>query len=66
MGDNSETGPVKPGSDGGNVYFWKAIGNKAGVSCILEYKLMSDVMDQYLLRARLKVENQYVSYKCPQ
>jgi cysteine-rich repeat protein len=25
LGDNSETGPVKPGSDGGKLYFWKAV-----------------------------------------
>ena len=39
------------------------IGNKAGVFCILEYKQMSDVTDQYLLWARLKPENQYVSLR---
>jgi hypothetical protein len=39
------------------------IWNKAGVFCILEYKRMSDVTDQYLLRARLMAENQYVSLR---
>jgi len=38
-------------------------GNKAGVVCILEFKHMSDVTDQYLLRARLKAENQYASLR---
>ena len=31
---------------------------KAGVFCILEFKRMSDVTDQYLLRARSRGENQ--------
>jgi hydrogenase maturation factor HypF (carbamoyltransferase family) len=39
------------------------IGNKAGVYCILEYKRMSDITDQYLLRAKLAAENQYVSLR---
>jgi hypothetical protein len=39
------------------------IGNKTGVFCILEYKRMSDVTDQYLLRVRLTTENQYVSLR---
>ena len=34
---------------------------KVGVFCILEYKIMSDVTSQYLLRSPLKTENQYVS-----
>jgi hypothetical protein len=34
---------------------------QAGVFCILEFKHMSDVTDQYLLRARLRAENQYES-----
>ena len=38
-------------------------GNKAGIFCILEYKRMSDVTDQYLLRARLTAENQYASLR---
>ena len=36
---------------------------KAGVFCSLEFKRMSDVTDQYLLRARLKAENQYASLR---
>ena len=36
---------------------------KAGTLCILEFKRMSDVTDQYLTRARSRVENQYVSLK---
>ena len=39
------------------------IGNKTGVFCILEYKRMSDVTDQYLLWVRLKTEEQYVSLR---
>ena len=36
---------------------------EVGVFCILEFKHMSDVMDQYLLRTRLKTENQYESLR---
>ena len=36
---------------------------KAGVFCILEFKRMSDVTDQYLLRARFRAENQYESLR---
>jgi len=36
---------------------------ETGVFCILEYKRMSDVTDQYLLRARLKTQNQYESLR---
>ena len=39
------------------------IGNKAGIFCILEYKRMSDVTDQYLLRAKSTAENQYASLR---
>ena len=36
---------------------------ETGVFCILEYKRMSDVTDQYLLRARLRTQNQYESLR---
>jgi hypothetical protein len=36
---------------------------ETGVFCILEYKHMSDVTDQYLLRARLKTQNQHESLR---
>jgi hypothetical protein len=39
------------------------IGNKAEVFCILEYKHMSDLTDQYLLRSRLKTEDLFVSLR---
>ena len=32
-----------------------------GTLCILEFKRMSDVTDQYLIRARSRTEDQYVS-----
>jgi hypothetical protein len=34
-----------------------------GIFCILEHKRMSDVRDQYLIRAKRTVENQYVSLR---
>jgi hypothetical protein len=37
------------------------VGNKTGVFCILEYKRMSDVTDQYLLRVKAPTENKYTS-----
>ena len=37
-----------------------SIGNKTGVLCILEFKHMSDVTDQYLLRVRLKSANHWI------
>lgn len=37
--------------------------NKTDVFCILEYKRMSDVTDQYLLRVKSTVENQYGSLR---
>ena len=36
---------------------------KAGLFCILEYKRMSDVTDNYFLRAKLRAENQYESLR---
>ena len=36
---------------------------KEGIFCILDFKRMSDVTDQYLIRARSRVENQYVSLR---
>ena len=36
---------------------------KAGTLCILEFKRMSDVTDQYLIRARSRAEDQYASLK---
>ena len=35
----------------------------AGTLCILEFKRMSDVTDQYLTRSRSRTEDQYVSLK---
>ena len=35
----------------------------AGTLCILEFKRMSDVTDQYLTRTRSRVQNQYGSLK---
>jgi hypothetical protein len=34
---------------------------KSGTFCILEFKWMSDVIDQYLIRVRFQAENQYES-----
>ena len=39
------------------------VGNKAGTFCILEHKRMSDVCEQYLVRAKSTVENQYTSLR---
>ena len=39
------------------------VGNKAGVFCILEHKRMSDVCDQYVVRAKREAEDQYVSLR---
>ncbi len=39
------------------------IGNKAGVFCILDYKHMLDITDQYLIRAKSTAENQYASLR---
>ena len=36
---------------------------KAGIFCILEFKRMSDVTDQYLTRVRSRAENQYASLR---
>ena len=36
---------------------------KSGILCILEFKRMSDVTDQYLIRVHSRAENQYVSLK---
>ena len=38
-------------------------GNKAGVFCILEHKRMSDVCDQYVVRAKREAEDQYASLR---
>ena len=35
----------------------------AGIFCILDFKLMSDVTDQYLIRARSRTENQHESLR---
>ena len=37
--------------------------NTSGIFCILEHKRMSDVCDQYLIRAKSTAENQYVSLR---
>ena len=39
------------------------VGNKSGVFCILEHKRMSDVCDQYLVRAKHEEEDQYASLR---
>jgi len=39
------------------------VGNKAGVFCILEHKRMSDVCDQYVVRAKREAEDQYASFR---
>ena len=36
---------------------------KAGIFCILEFKRMSDVTDQYLIRVRSRTENKYESLR---
>ena len=46
-----------------DIVFRPSTKTKAGVVCILEFKLMSDVTDQYLLRARSRAENQYESLR---
>jgi hypothetical protein len=38
-------------------------GNKTDIFCILEHKRMSDVCDQYIIRAKQTVEDQYVSLR---
>ncbi len=40
-------------------------GNKADVFCILEYKHMSDITDQYLITAKAKVENNTYTFEAP-
>jgi hypothetical protein len=37
--------------------------NTTGIFCILEHKRMSDVCDQYLIRAKSTAENQYASLR---
>ena len=39
------------------------VGNKTGVFCILEHKRMSDVCDQYVVRAKREAEDQYSSLR---
>ncbi len=39
------------------------IGNQAGVFCILDYKRLLDITDQYLIRAKSTAENQYASLR---
>ena len=37
--------------------------SKSGIFYILEFKRMSDITDQYLIRARSRAENQYASLR---
>ncbi len=37
--------------------------NETGIFCILEFKRMSDITDQYLIRVRSRAENQYESLR---
>ena len=46
-----------------DLAFRLPIKTNAGTLCILEFKLMSDVTDQYLIQTRSRVENQYVSLR---
>ncbi len=39
------------------------VGNTTGIYCILEHKRMSDVCNQYLIRSKSTVENQYASLR---
>ena len=39
------------------------VGNTVGTFCILEHKRMSDVCEQYLVRAKSTAENQYASLR---
>ena len=45
------------------IVFLPPTESKAGIFCILEFKRMSDITDQYLIRARSRAENQYASLR---
>jgi hypothetical protein len=60
-GSLSDSYPVSSARISLSLAFRPPTESKAGVFCILEFKRMSDVTDQYLLRSRLRAKNQYES-----
>ena len=47
----------------GGIVFRPPTESKTVIFCILEFKRMSDITDQYLIRARSRAENQYASLR---